>query len=212
MATQVTWADIAEYVTDELKHEKSRPNRAHYLRLGNEAIQAISELGFVYETAWDNDNGDLTLSSATATLPIECIEVTAVEWDGDDHPLPFKTVAWLDDNESGWRTATGEPSYYTIEGHQLVLDSIPSGTTTGKLVVRGKGSLTDFVDGGTNPLAYLPANIQLAPAHYILANLPVDNEDQTSVARQQKHERKWDRYEARMKAVIDGRKHEPFRY
>lgn len=175
--TQRTWQTIAEYLTEFDKREGAEPVRSLYLTLGNQALAIISRKG-VYRKTWDNSSGgELTLTSATCPLPIDLLERLAVEYDGSDEPLEFATVEQLDhpdSGEPGWRTTTGDPDKYTIEGQNLVLNSIPS-NATGKLVLRGTATLPEFSDtaGATNPLIYLPYEFQLLPAQYIISELPV---------------------------------------
>jgi len=175
MATQLTLKDLLQFIQAIDVRLGAKPEVNLYRQLLDEAVGVISERLGQFETSWDNDTGgELTLTSATCTLPIDCILPESIEWDGDDNRLTKTTTDWLDYNRQGWRSATGDPTHWACNGRQILLSSIPSGTTTGKLVVRGRGTLPEFAaDGSTNPLTYLPRRFERCPAYYVLAELPV---------------------------------------
>jgi hypothetical protein len=209
--TQQTWTNISDYVSRYWQRDAGTPDRAFYRTLAQEALAELAE-GRVYETSWSNAAlGGLTLTDATTPLPIDLIDITAVEWDGCDAPLYYQSEAWLDENEPGWREATGEPQYYTTNQHELILDAIPS-NATGKLVVRGRSYLPAFSDtgGATNPLTIIPFGRQLAIAYYILANLPPEDDKQMML--NERFAVKWEKAKAQILAVGMARMYEPFRY
>lgn len=216
MATQLTWADIADFVTEIHAKEGAKPNRSLYRTLGNQALAIISDMARPYHKSWSNaEDGDLTLTDNTVTLPIDCIEVYRVEWDGDENDLEYKMEEWLDENASGWRDDTGSnPAYYTKNGHQIMLDCAPTGTTTGLLTVRGQAYLPEFSDeeDAENPLAFLPLGYQLMPAYYVLANLPFDPQSPVEVARQARYEAMWERDLARLVGAVTTRKYQAVEY
>jgi hypothetical protein len=229
MATQLTWSDIAKYVASVITAEGAEPSYDFIRTLGNQSLGVISEHIGPITTYWDNSATDLTITDNYATLPIDCISVDSVEWDGDDNPITRTTEAQLDFEEPGWRSETGDPDKYAIAGNILLLNCAPS-NATGKLVVRGKRSLPDFSDtaGATNPLTYLPSSLQLIPAYYIIAMHPVvpvaptdDSVEAITYARQQTQRRyeTRDRYEAmwqrgldQLQVVNNRRRNAPFTY
>ena len=220
MGTQITWSDIKAFVAEVMQKEGARPNKTLYDMLGRQALNIISEAVEPYETSWD-DTGvspDLTVSGNTVTLPIDCLSVRSVEW--DDIVLVRKTAEWLDEKIEGWREDSGEsPNYYIVEGNTVVFDVAPSGTG---VVVRGVSALPDFSDDGSdpNPLTYLPVTQQLAPAYYILANLPakpkgfirddmgrIVGTDNSEIERQKSYRAMWEAAIAGMVGSVLARKH-----
>src|SRR3972149_4647403 len=177
--TQRTWTDISNYVEDIMAKEGAKPQKRIIRALANEALGIISEQSRIYKNSWSNASGGaLTLSANSATLPNDLILFESLEWDGDDNTLDKTSESWLDNNQQGWRSDTGEPNKYALTGTQVILNTAPTGTTTGKLVIRGIGQLPEFPDppeksGATNPLTNLPWQHQLLPAFYVIANLPV---------------------------------------
>lgn len=174
----MSWSDIVDRVSEVISKEGPIPSRDHLRWLANSCISEVSELVKPYYTSWDNSGGgDLTISGYTVDLPDDCLEVTSVEWDGDDNVLDrLGSVADLDRLEPGWRSQAGDPSYYVVDGQSILFNSAPQGTTTGKLTVRGYGRLPSFSDqvGAPNPLTYLSQlrgeNLVI---YYILAHIPV---------------------------------------
>lgn len=173
MATQKTLENLLGFITQIDKRLGAEPNKDLYIVMMNEAVGIISEAVGPFETSWDNAAaGELTLTGNASTLPIDCIYPETAEWDGDDNRLTKTTTAWLDTNEPGWRSATGDPDKWVCTGHEILLNSIPS-SATGKLVLRGRGMLPEFTeDGVTNPLIYLPRQFQMLPAYFVLGDLP----------------------------------------
>lgn len=172
-----TWTDIFDFVKEHYSQLGGSPNGKLFRMLGNQALRLISEATQCYRTHWDNVavTGALTISTNSVTLPIDCISVERVEWDGADNPLGRMSESDLDVRHNGWRENTGNPTHYTVlDAHTLMLNSAPSGSVAGKLVVRGVAYLPDFSDVALaqNPLEFIPAGAQLAVAYYILANLP----------------------------------------
>lgn len=213
MAADLAWADIATFVEDVLRDEGTEPNRRLIVRLGRQALGIISDRIGPVLTSWSNGvGGALTLAGNSAPLPTDCLRVDRVEWDGSDNPLTRMSVAQLDYEQPGWREDTGEPGSYTIEGGALLLDTTPTESVTGKLVVRGAGSLPMFSDEATdpNPLAYLTQPHQLAPAHFILGSLRADPKQADQMARKAEHWGHWERELAALGAAIGRREREPF--
>ncbi len=188
MATQLTWEDIAKFVEEvHAKEGAERVDRAHYRALFRRCVGEIFRRTEAYDTAWSNGaGGSLMLVGNECALPIDCVRVVRVEWDGDDNPLEMKSEAQLDAEEAGWRSATGTPSACCVTGRRLLLNAAPSGDTTGKLAVRGAA-----IPDEEEALQHLPVDLQWAPADYLLAKLPVDPSNARSVARQQWHEVQW---------------------
>jgi len=213
--SQLTWADIYHFVSQVDSREGGRPDPEFFRILGRQALGIISQEGRIYTTSWSNaSGGDLTLSDNTVTLPRDLLEVTSVEWDGDDSKLELKTEVWLDEEEAGWRSATGEPDKYCLTGRDLILNTIPNAPTTGKVVIRGQAMLPDFSDDSDdpNPLTWLTTDLQLIPAYYILANLPADPENKRQLVRVQQYEAMWQQGLARIQASNNRRRYGKFRY
>jgi hypothetical protein len=217
--TPKTWTDIAAFVSEVYSKEGARPNIDFFKTLANECLDKISELTGGYFTSWSNaGGGDLTLTGAVCPLPIDCLEVTSVEWNGDDNVLERTEYSTLDSDaegsERGWRSLSGTPDKFIVDGRNLVLNSIPSGTVTGMLVVRGQGMYPPFSDAAeaVNPLSLIPATIELLPAHYILSELPIDPNNPASVVRQQRYERKVNEGMAKAKNALNRRQYERFVY
>ena len=210
-----TWADIAAYVNEVASKEGPKPNAAFLRLLANQALRLISRRALVYEKVWTNAGGTgaLTLTGGSAALPEDCYAVNRVEWDGSDNELPYRSIPWLDRNEPGWRSATGDPSYHSRTGRYLLLDSVPS-SAAGKLVVRGRGPLPDFSEDSEaeNPLASLPSDHQLLPAQYVLKELPIDPTNPVSAQRRADAEREWAEGLAALVAAVATREDEPFRF
>ncbi len=157
--------------------------------------------------------GALTLEGAAVALPDDCYAVERVSWDGEENELPYRPLPWLDRNQPGWRTATGQPSAHTRIGRYLFLDAIPQGDVVGKLVVRGRGPLPDFSEAveAENPLAWLPSDCQLLPAEYVLKELPVDPTNPVAVQRRAEAARRWTEGLAGLVAAVATREDESFR-
>jgi hypothetical protein len=216
-----TWSGVIAIVQEEHQREGARPNAVLYLTLGDECLSEVALLTGLPRRVWTNaasvDGGTLTVSGNAVALPAECRKVTRVEWDGDDKPLRFRSEETLDFESPGWRSATGEPTAYTIVGGELFLDTNPTGTLTGKLVVRGQGSFDPLSEDSSdpNPLADLPVDYGMMLAHYILAFLPVaDDESMRPISerRQAKHEALWLRARSGLVAVANQRSRLAFKY
>jgi len=208
-----TWTDLAAYINEIASKEGAKPNASFLRVLANQALRIISRRARAYEKVWTNGvGGALTLNGAAAALPDDCYAVERVEWDGDGNELPYRSTAWLDRHCSGWRSASGTPSYHTRTGRYLLLDAIPP--ATGMLAVRGWGPLPDFSDAAEaeNPLAWLPADYQLLPAEYVLKELPVDPNNGVAVQRRAEAERRWAEGLAGIVAAMAAREDEPFRF
>jgi len=218
--SQLTWKDIVDFITSVHTKEQARPNPGLYRILARQAIGIISARSRIYTRAWSNATGGrLVLSGNTCAIPIECLEITRVEWDGVDNPLDRNTEEILDEREPGWRDATGEPSAFALTGADLWLNATPSPPVVGKLVVRGISHLPDFSqreDTGEglepNPLSWLPAHLQLSPAYYVLAELPADPEIKLEAARVIKYSALWEKALAELEGSANRRRLAEFEY
>ena len=78
-------------------------------------------------------------------------------------------------------------------GDAIVFDVIPDSAADGILSVRGRGLMPEFSDalGAENPLSCLPRHFQIAPAYYILSQLPFDPEKPVEQMRYQKYSALW---------------------
>lgn len=204
---QVTWKHILAFVTEVHTKEGAKPNPSHYQSLFRECLAHLFRVTEAYRASWTNAAGDvLSLSEYTVLLPIDCLKVTRVEWNGTDNELGRSSVEELDYLVPGWRTATGEPSYYAIESPNLILDSSPS-DAVGKLVARGFG-----YPGDDEALTYFPIDVQLAPARYILKELPSDPAIPMQRARYVRSSQGWAIAEPRILAALRDRTTEDFTY
>lgn len=197
------WKDIIDFVTEVQGKESAKPNPSFFKILARHALGQIALKAKPVVGTWTNtgDPAPITLTGNTCPLPIDCLKVEHVEWDGAQ--LSRKSTDDLNLMFPSWRTETGEtPAYYCQEGTNIVLDLAPSGTTTGMLVIRGVQTLPVFSDTPTdpNPLAHIPDGHQFAPAYYILANLPVRADDPISAARKQEYTALW---QSELQSIID---------
>ncbi len=210
------WDDIKTFVETYHKLEIGSDTTDYYdlyLMLGNEALKQISKASEGVYTSWTNTlTGGLTLTGNSCPMPNDMVKRESVWWNGlalDYIDLSIQDQVWID-----WRTNTGTPTAYTVIGGVLYLNAIPSGTVTGYLVIRGWGLLPEFSEapGADNPLESISQVAQLAPAYYILSELPVDATADIEVARAAKFKAKWD--EAFPEAVADIKRisQQPFRY
>jgi hypothetical protein len=188
-----TWSDLQSFGESILLCETAAPNLTLLKSLANEGINEISgRIKNVYRS-WSNAvDGGLTLTTNTFNLPTDMLKFTSVIWDGTE--LVECSEAELDSESNDWRTRTGIPCRFVRAGRAVMLDFIPEGTATGKLVVWGYGSLPLFSDaqGAENPLASIPAVYQMAPVYYALREYPVDPQSAMSVARQAKYAERWE--------------------
>jgi hypothetical protein len=185
---QLTVTALLDFVGAVKKQDGPEPNQSVYLVLLDQCLAEVWREAKAFDTYWDNTaGGDLDLDSSNVTnLPADCLIIDRVEWDGSDNALLRSTVAERDYDDPGWRDQTGEtPGFYMVEGRRLFLDVTPS-SPTGKLVVRGYG-----VPPRKDALAYLPVDIQLAPASFILWKLPWDPESPREVARHEQYQVAW---------------------
>lgn len=215
---QIDDAAISAFVGDILRQEDATPTQGLVMRLLDQCLGEIFRETKAFDTSWTNPaspgSGDLNLDGTNATdLPIDCQIIESVEWDGSDNPLDRKSLAELDYLDPGWRDNTGEtPGRYAVTGRRLFLDITPS-DATGKLVIRGYG-----VPPRNVALTYFPADIQLAPATYILMEWPWDPAIPRERARHEQYTDKWwgtrqrpgDR--GRMIAALRDRNMEPFTF
>lgn len=206
---QLTWElNLRPFIQEVDVRSGGVPNLSHYLELYHQVLRELFRETQAWHTSWSNASGGaVTLSGNSAALPYNLLELTRVEWDGTDEPLAYASKEWLDLNDAGWRDATGEPVYYTLEGNSLVLDSTPS-NATGKLVIRGFGC-PDYEDA----LTYFPIDCQLLPAHGVLAELAYDPEKPVSQARFSYYQEKWTKdSRPRLIAALMARTMEKFSY
>lgn len=171
-----TLVDIMTYVNEFISKEGARPTPEFVRILADQAVSEIADLAGASRTSWDNTavTGALTLTGYTCPIPGECLLISSVEYDGSTNPLERVSVDQLDQEELGWRTATGDPSRWAVDGSNIVLNSTPS-NAAGKLTARGYGLTAAFSDtpGATNPLDSLIYPAQLAVAKYVVAYYPV---------------------------------------
>jgi len=213
MAT-LTWADLANFITEAHSKEGARPNPDLYLTLANEALGIISRQTEIMDGAsWSNaQGGELSLSGASCLLPGDVLRITRVEWDGGK--LDRMSEEELDAHCPGWRTATGIPTAFCVKGARLIVDCTPSGSVQGKLVIRGVGTLPPLSDdpAAENPLVSFPEDLQRAPAFYVLRELPVDPNDQRQVLRQATYHPRWEQARPALVSAIEQRKFERFKF
>jgi len=174
----LTWEDIVTFVSEMHTREGGQPSRSLYRMLANQCLRELGETGPIRRTSWTNDgaDGSPVITSNSVTLPADLITVDSVEWDDNTNPLLRTTIENLDEIEPDWRERSGDPTKYAqSDSMTLILNSIPSGTITSKLVIRGTAYLPEFSDTATdpNPLEYFPLGQQLIVAYYILWKLPV---------------------------------------
>jgi len=221
-----TWANIAQFVSEVHKKEGGSPNPSFYRTLGNKALDIISQrMGGLADYEWTNAaDGALTISGNSASLPENCLRVDSVEWDGIQ--LERRTAAELDVEMEGWRDDTGDtPSFFVTTGRSIVFDVAPQGSVVGKLVMHGTASLPSFSDeeDAVNPLSYLPAVLQLAPAYYILSRLPATKNviregnqiigiDDSEIQRKIEYTTLWQEELETVSSVANTRQHERFSY
>ncbi len=208
-----TWQDIADFVEVVMSREGWSPPVSFYKTLGNQCLHIISVDTKLYKTSWINTaGGPITLVGNTVEWPSDMLAVDSVWYNGAE--LSPKQEGEMDYEDTGWRTATGtEPTYYIKSGVDIKLDISPTGST-GLLTVYGRGLLPDFSDsvGAQNPLEYIPQPNQLAPAYYILANIPIDVKDENQVYRVKKYEAMWAAEHAALVNAFNTRKYEAFMY
>jgi len=210
MATQLTWDDVFEYVSNAIQRESARPSKNVCRIIANVGLGKISS-AIEWDNSWSNGvGGGLTLTGYTAPLPIDCLRVDGVEWDGSHNPLGRKTEGQLDYELPGWRDRAGEPAYHVVTAKNVLLSSTPAAPTTGKLVVRGVGLMPDFPEIGAdpNPLIWLPAHLQIAPAYFVLAELEYDPDSPLEAARHDKYDKRWNAAFPEIVDVLRARRYE----
>jgi len=195
-----TWADdLLPFITGELP----KPARVHddvYVRRVNIAIGIINDRAGGFESRWVNDGaaGSIVLSGATCTFPGDLLDARTIHWDGSE--IHFKTVEQLEALDEDWRTRTGTPSYFTLTARGFVMDGNPGSDEGSDLEAWGSGCIPEQefgVDSVTgveplNPFAYLRAPDQMAPAFYVLGNVPLYGRMREDVfAIQQDYRQQW---------------------
>jgi len=208
MASTITLADILGFVETALKAEGAEGDPGHARLLLRQCIAEAYRDTEGYDASWDNSaSGALTLSGNACDLPHDCLRVTRVEWDGSDNPLDIVSEEYLDYKVPGWRGETGDPGRCVVTGRRIILESSPTGATTGKLVVRGYGC----PDEG-DVLALLPDDVQLSLAKYVLAHWPVNAERPASLFRYERYTKEWQAERDRFFAAIRDRSMRPFQF
>lgn len=188
-AAQVTWEDIFTLVQEARDAAgASRLNISSYRVHAWQRLAEVFRATKAYETSWDNaSGGDLTLTTYIAPLPVDCLLVTRVEWDGSDTPLEIVSEEDLDYDEPGWRDETGgDPTKCVITGRRLLLNTTPDSPVTGKLVVRGYGVPSD-----SDILSYLPVDGPRHLATGILSLCPWRTDNQGEIALKQQATQEW---------------------
>lgn len=206
---QVTVEALIQFVNAIKRKEGALPPPSVYMVLLDECLADIFRETKAFDTNWTNaTDGDLDLDSSNVTnLPIACLSVRRVEWDGSDNPLERQSLEEMDYQNPGWRDQMGTtPTAFIPTGRRLFLNITPS-DATGKLVVRGPG-----VPPRNDALAYLPIDVQLAPAKYILKQLPWDPEKPLEVARYQQYTAEWVVERGRVLAALRDRSLEEFEF
>ena len=175
--TALVWADIMDYISAFVRSENATPNAGIYIRLANVALQQISRKTLCYERVLTNvEGGELSISGNIVTAIHDIIRVDRMEWDGSEHEVVRTTATEMDAAHCGWRDATGDPHHYVmVDAHTIMLSRAPTGGGTGKLTVRARCYLPVLTDNDDvqNPLVFLPTEAQLAPAYFVVANLPL---------------------------------------
>jgi len=173
----MTFAEIHDFVAAVERKEGGTPNRSFYLTLANQWCRLVSRRASLYIGDWtDATEGGLSVDGYRVTLPTGSRGLpTEVSWNGS--VLAVADVAVLDLWEPGWRSVTGDPGRWMPETPRtILLDSAPTGTGAGLLVIRGPSYLPAFSDeeGAVNPLDWVPESAQLGCAHYIISMLPIE--------------------------------------
>lgn len=208
MASPLVLAGVRSFITAALKPEGADGDSSLVSTLLRQGIAEMFRESKAYDASWDNDtDGDLTLTGNACPLPSDCLTVERVEWDGSDTPLEIKSVAWLDEHYEGWRDEEGDPAYCAVTGRQVLLSSSPTGTTTGKLVIRGYGA-PDEADA----LEMLPDDLLMAPAWYVLAEWPVDAANANAMFRFNRYTAKWEAKKSEIVAAVAARSMRPYEY
>jgi hypothetical protein len=208
-----TWTDLETFANTILLFETETPDLTLLKTLANEGLNVISDAVKNVYRSWSNaQGGGLTIVTNTVQLPTDMSKLTAVYWDGNE--IYSADEAGLDNASDDWRTRTGDPAAFVRTGRSILLDSIPQGTVTGKLVIWGYGTLPQFdaTQGAENPLLSFPATQQMAPLYYALANYPADPQSALSSGRKAQYIAKWDRSFAACVEAMNTLKREPFTF
>jgi hypothetical protein len=207
------WSDLESFGNTILLFETETPDLTLLKTLANEGLNVISDAVKNVYRSWSNaQGGGLTIVTNTVQLPTDMSKLSTVYWDGKEiHP---SSEAGEDNAADDWRTRTGDPSAFVRTGRSIILDSVPQGTVTGKLVMWGYGTLPQFsaTQGAENPLLSFPSTHQLAPVYYALANYPADPQSGLSSARKADYIAKWERSLAACVEAMNTLKREPFSY
>lgn len=167
----MTFQDITDYVFMYLEDEMKQPPTPGQLRLlGNLALDSIQ----IRDSSWSNSD-DMT-GLLSMTLPPDCNNVTRVVFNGDE--LQKTNLYTMDVQYPGWRDSVGIPTAYIQDGTDILLNAKPPAAAIGTLQIFGSASIGHFplTDLDPNPLDYLPIAHQMAPAYYILSELPAYTE------------------------------------
>ena len=174
-------AEIFNLVEEFDDSEGVKPSRKVYIAQLNRAIDIVSQLSGGFDVTFTNaSGGTLSLSGYTVTFPntLMSYRPKGVYW--DDERLGRTSVKALDDYQADWRDNTGVPSYYAPIKTGFYLDSTPSGTTTGLLVVYGRRSIphmADNTDTAKTSINYVPAFAQMALVDFVIASRPIRFKD-----------------------------------
>jgi hypothetical protein len=202
----MTFEDVLQFVYNQKAITDKRPSREDVMSLANNALDMID----IKESSWYNNDSLSGLNSMN--IPEDCIEVLRVVYNSEE--LEYKTVYELDQLNPDWRTSTDTIEFYTLDGTNVILNGIIGVATTSILYIYGKAKLPHFpnVVGDVNPLTYLESKFHLAPAYFVLANLPVDPDDKYQVARSMRYEDRWEKALSSISGSGKVRSSKPFSY
>jgi hypothetical protein len=207
-----TWEDIKDYIEDEYPKDAGM-NSDVYLRRANRGIDILNSKIGSFEGSWTNDgeDGSLVLSGATCTFPGDLLEAHIIHWANVN--LSFISEARMDARDSNWRTRTGVPSYFTLTGRGLVLDSNPEADEGSDLEIWGSACIPQFdlspeTTKAANPLSYIAEPHQMAIADYVLGHLPLyDRSSKEIIAIQGDFRKQWEDFLADLSWGVIRRKY-----
>lgn len=193
---------ISDYVFMYLEEGQRQPTPDQLRLLGNLALDSI----FIRDSSWSNSDDMTGLGSMT--LPADCRNVTLVTFQGNE--LNRCSLYTMDNQFPGWRTCLGTPTAYFLDGTDILLNAKPVAGGIGSLQIFGGATLGHFSDDplDVNPLDYLPLGEQMAPAYYILAELPFQSD--AGLARSQRFAAKWQEALSNIHFAAAVKRSEPF--
>ena len=177
-------SELITFITDNLPSSyKVNPRRVRSLL--NYALDQIE----IREGEWSNT--DAMDGMRSMTLPTACKVVTRAVYNEEE--LDKLTLFQMAEDYPDWKTATGDPSAFLVDGTNIILDSAPVSAPVGILKVYGYATLGHFSDDpdDINPLDYIPDGQQYAPAYYVLSQLPTDPRDPMDATRRQENFALW---------------------